>query len=78
MVPSKKDCDRHFSSYEHVDLRNLPSKMGLKNLFLPQRFKNRCRQTATVRSLKVTCNKAPHKAIQKKRLSARNYAAYAT
>ena len=34
--------------------------------------------TATVTSLKVTWNEGPDQAIQGKRLSSRNYAAYAT
>ena len=40
--------------------------------------KSGCGPTATVTSLKVTWNEGPDQAIQGKRLSSRNYAAYAT
>ena len=40
--------------------------------------KSCCRPTATVMSLKATWNEGPDQALQGKRLSSSNYAAYAT
>ena len=54
MVQWKSCCGNYLLSYEHFYLRNLPSKMGLKNLFLPQHLECGFGQTATVTSLKVT------------------------
>ena len=49
-----------------------------KRLFLPQHLKCRCGPTATVTSMKPTWNEGPDQALQEKRLSARDYALYAT
>ena len=78
MVQGKSGCDNYVLSYEHFYLQNFPSKMGMKKCFLPQQLECRCGSTATVRSLKVTWNEGPDQALQGKRLSSRNYAAYAT
>ena len=78
MVQWKSGCDYYLLSYEHFYLANMPSKMGLKKCFLPQQVECRCGQTATVTSLRVTWNKCLDQALQEKRLSSRNYAAYAT
>ena len=75
MVHWKSGCVFYLLSYEHF---YLPYKMGLKKCFLPQQFEYRCGPTATVTSLKVTWKKAADQARQGKRLSSRNYAAYAT
>ena len=74
----KSGCDYYLLSYKHFYITNLPSKMGLKKCFLPQQLECRCRPTATVTSLKVIWNEGPDQALQGKRLSSRNYAAYAT
>ena len=50
----------------------------LKKCFLPQQLECRCGPTAAVTSLKVTWHEGPDQALQGKRLSFRNYAAYAT
>ena len=65
-------------SYEHFYLPNLPYKLGLKKCSLPQQLEWRCGPTATVTSLKVIWNEGPDQALQGKRLSSKNYAAYAT
>ena len=78
MVRWKSDCEHYLLSYEHFYLQNLPSKMGSKNPCLNQHLKCCGGPTATVTSLKVTWNEGPDNAPQGKRLSARNYAAYAT
>ena len=52
--------------------------MGLKNLCLPEYLECRCGPTATMTSLQDTWNEGPDQALQGKRISARNYAAYAT
>ena len=59
MVQWKSGCDYYFLSYERFYLPILPSKMGLKKIFLPQQFECRCGPTATVMSLKVTWNEGP-------------------
>ena len=74
----KSGCDHYLLSYEHFYLPTLPSKLGLKKCFLPQKLERRCGPTATVTSLKVTWNEGPDQALQIKWLSSRNYAAYAT
>ena len=74
----KRGYDHFLSSYEKFGLRNCSSKLGLKNLFLPQHLKCRCGSTATVTSVKYTWNEGPYHALQEKRFSVRNYAAYAT
>ena len=74
----KSGCDSYCLSYEQFYLPNLPSKMGLKMCFLPQQLECPCGPTATVMSLKVTWNEGPDQALQGKRLSPRNYAAYET
>ena len=74
----KSGCDYYFFSYEHFYLPTLPSKMGLKKCFLPQQLVCRIGPTATVTSLNVTWNEDPDQALQGKRLSFRNYVAYAT
>ena len=78
MVQWKGCCDYCLLSYEQFYFPNLTSKMGLKKFFLPQQLECRCWPTATVTSLKVTCNEGSHQALQGKHLSSRNYAAYAT
>ena len=78
MVLWKSDGDYYLLSYEHFYLAFLPSKMCLKKCFSPQQLDCRCESTATVTSLKVTWNEDLDQAIQGKRLSSRNYAAYAT
>ena len=78
MVQCKSGCDCYLLSYEHFYLPNLPSKMGLKKCFLPQKVECRNGPTATVTSLKVTWNGGPDQALQGKRLSTGNYATYAT
>ena len=67
MVQGKNGCDNYLLSYEHFYLPNLPSKISMKKCFLPQQFECRCGPTATVRSLKVTCNEGLDQAIQGKR-----------
>ena len=74
----KSGCDYYLLSYEYFYLQNLPYKMGLKMCLLPQHLEFPSGPTATVTSLKVTWNEGPHQAVQGKRLSSRNYAAYAT
>ena len=78
MVHWKNGCVSYLLSYEQFYLTNLPSKMGLKKCFLLQQLECRCGPTATVTSLKVTWKEGPDQALQVKRLSSRNYAAYAT
>ena len=78
MVQWINECDYYLLSYEPFYLPNFPSKMGLKKCFLAQQLECRCRQTAIVTSLKVSCNEGPYQALQGKRLSSSNYAAYAT
>ena len=78
MVLWKSDGDYYLLSYEHFYLAFLPSKVCLKKCFSPQHLDCRCEATATVTSLKVTWNEDLDQAIQGKRLSSRNYAAYAT
>ena len=78
MVQWKSGCDYYLLSYEHFYLSKLPSKMGLKKCFLPQKVQCRCGPTATVRSLKVTWNEGPDQAPEGKRLSSGHYAAYTT
>ena len=74
-----KFCNNYYlSCYEQFYLQNLHSKMGLKKCFLPQQLECRCGPTTTVTSLKVTWNEGPDQALQRKLLSSRNYAAYAT
>ena len=78
MVQWNCGCDYYFLSYVHFYLPNLPSKMVLKKCFLPQQLECRCGPTPTVTSVKVTLNEGPDQAFQRKRLSSRNTAAYAT
>ena len=78
MVQWKCGCDYYLLSYKHFYLPNLHSKIGLKKCFLPQQLECRFGPTATVTSLKVTWNEGPDQELQGKRLSSRNYAAYAT
>ena len=78
MVQWKSGCDYSLLSYEHFCLQNWPSKMGLKKCLLPQQLECRCGPTATLTSPKVTWNEGPDQALQGKRPSSRNYAAYAT
>ena len=78
MVQWENGCGYHLLSYEHFYFPNLPSKMNLKKCFLPQQLECRCGPTATVTSLRVTWNEGPDQALQGKRLSSRNYTAYAT
>ena len=78
MVQWKRGCDYYLLSYEHFYPQNLPSKMDKKKCFLPQQLQCRCGLTATVTSLKVTWNEGSDQALQGKRLSSRNNAAYAT
>ena len=78
MVQWKSSCEYYLLSYEHYYLQKLPSKISLKKCFLPQQLECRCRPTATVTSLKVTWNEGPDQALQGKRLTSGNYAAYAT
>ena len=78
MVQWKSGCDYYLLSYEHFYLPNLPFKMGMKKCILPQQLQCLCGLTATVPSLKVTWNEGSDQARQGKRLSSRNYAAYAT
>ena len=77
MVQWKSGCDSYLLSYEYFYLPKLPSKMGLKKVFLPQQLECRSCQRKTVTSLKVTWIEGPDQALQGKRLSSRNYAAYA-
>ena len=69
MVQWKSDCDSYLLSYDSFYLLILPSRMGLKKCFLQQQLECRCGPTATVKSLKVTLNDGPDKALQRKRLS---------
>ena len=78
MVQLKSGCDYYLLSYEHFYLPIYPSKMGMKKCILPQQLQCRCGLTATVTSLKVTWNEGSDQALQGKRLSSRNNAAYAT
>ena len=78
MVQWKGGCDYYLLSYEHLYLPSLPSKMGSKKCFLPKQLECRFGPKATVTSMKVTWNEGPDQALQGKRLSSRNYAAYAT
>ena len=78
IVQWKSSCDFYLLSYEHFYLTNFPSKMRLKKFFLPKQLECRCGLTATLTSVKVTWNEAPDQALQIKRPSSRNYAAYAT
>ena len=77
MVQGKNGCDNYLLSYEHFYLPNLPSKMSMKKCFLLQQLECLCGPTATVTSLKDTWIEGPDQALQGKRLSSRNYAAYA-
>ena len=54
MVQWKSGCDYYLLSYEHFYLPNLPSKMGLKKLFLTQHLECRCGPTATFYLLNTT------------------------
>ena len=45
---------------------------------LPQQLGCRCGPTANVKSIKATWDEGPDQALQGKRVSSRNYAAYAT
>ena len=78
IVQWKSGCDYYLLSCEHFYFPKLPSKMGLKKSFLPQHMECRFGPTATVTSLKVIWNEDPDQALQRKWLSSRNYAAYAT
>ena len=78
MVQWKSGCDYYLLSYELFYLPILPSKMCLEKFFLLQQLECRCGPKATVTSLKDTWNEGPDQALQGKRLSSRNYAAYAT
>ena len=78
MVQWKSRCDYYLLSYEQFYFPNLPSKIGLKKCLLPQQLECRCGPTSTVTSLKNTWNEGHDQALQGKRLSSRNYAAYAT
>ena len=78
MVQWKSGYDYYMLSYEHFYFPKTPSKLGLKKCFLPQQLECRCVPTATVTSLKNTWNEGPDQAPQGKRLSSRDYAAYAT
>ena len=78
IVQWKSDCDYYLLSYKHFYLPNLPSKLGFKMCFLPQQLEWRCGPTATVTSLKHTWMESPDQSLQGKRLSSKNYAAYAT
>ena len=71
-------CDCYLLNLNHSYFPNLPSKRGLKKSFLPQQLDCHCWPKANVTSLKVTWNEGPDQALQGKRLSCRNYAAYAT
>ena len=78
VVQWKSGCDYYLLSYEHFYLPILPSQMALKKSFLPQQLEYRFVPKATVTSLKVTWIEGPDQAFQGKRISSRNYAAYAT
>ena len=78
LVQWKNGCDYCLLSYELLYLPNFPSKMGLKKCFFPQQLECRCGTTATVTSLKIIWNEGPDQALQGKRPSSKNYAAYAT
>ena len=78
MVQWKSGCDYYLLSYEHFYLPIYPSKMGMKKCILLQQLQCLCGLTATVTSLKVTWNEGSDQALQGKRLSSRNNAAYAT
>ena len=78
LVQWKSGYDYSLLSYEHFYFPNFPSKMGLKKCFLPEQLECRGGSTATVRSPKVTWNESPDQALQGKRPSSKNYAAYAT
>ena len=78
IVRRKNGCDYYLLSYERIYLPILPSKMGLKKCFLPNKLDCRFGPRATVTSLKVTWNEDPDQALQGKWLSSKNYAAYAT
>ena len=78
IVHLKNGCDYYLLSYEQFYLPNFPPKMGLKKIFLPQQLECRCGPTATFTSLKATWNEGPDQTLQRKRLSSRNYAPYAT
>ena len=78
MVQWKSGCNRYLLSYEHFGLRSLPSRIGFKNLFIPQYLQCRWGPTATLTLLKVTWNEDPDQEFEEKRPFARNYAAYAT
>ena len=78
MLQWKSGFDYYLLSYEHFYLPNLQSNLGLKKCLLPTQLERRCGPTATVTSLKSTWNEGPDQALQGKRLSFRNYAAYAT
>ena len=64
MVQWKSGFDYYLLSYEHFYFPNLPSKMGLKKCFLPQKLERRFGPRATVTSLKVTWNEGPDQALQ--------------
>ena len=53
VVQWKSGCDYYLLSYEHFYVPNLPSKMVLKNCFLPQQFECRFGPTVTVKTLKL-------------------------
>ena len=78
MVQWKSGCDYYLLSYEHFYLPSLPYKVALEKCFLPKQLECCCGPTATVTSLRVTLNEGPDQELQGKRLSSRNYAAYAT
>ena len=78
MAQWKSGCDYYLLSYEPFYLPNLPYKVALEKCFLPKQLECCCGPTATVTSLRVTLNEGPDQALQGKRLSSRNYAAYAT
>ena len=78
MVQWKSGCDYYLLSYEHFYLPIYPSKMGMKKCILPQQLQCRCGLTATVTSLETTWIEGSDQALQGKRFSSRNNAAYAT
>ena len=66
-----------YEAYPYILAQKMISKMRSKYLWLMHFLESRCDPTATVTSLKLTWNERPDQAVKGKRLSPRNYSAYA-
>ena len=67
-----------YEAYPYILAQKMISKMRSKYPWLIHFLESRCDPTATVTSLKLTWNERPDQAVKGKRLSPRNYSAYAS